>query len=66
MHTHVFAADLLLGQLDLDQGSDGGEEPPPGPALHAAVLLDVLLDAADGQVLDLKRSTTMLTAASCC
>lgn len=53
VHTHVFAADLLLGQLDLDQGSDGGEELPPGPALHAPVLLDVLLDAADGQVLDL-------------
>lgn len=55
---HVFAADLLLRQLDLDEGPDGGEEPPPGPVLHAVVLLDVLLDAADGQILDLQKSQT--------
>lgn len=55
---YVFAADLLLRQLDLDEGPDGGEEPPPGPVLHAVVLLDVLLDAADGQVLDLQKSQT--------
>lgn len=55
---HVFAADLLLRQLDLDEGPDGGEEPPPGPVLHTVVLLDVLLDAADGQILDLQKSQT--------
>lgn len=54
--THVFAADLLLRQLDLDEGPDSGEEPPPGPVLHAVVLLDVLLDAANGQILDLQKS----------
>lgn len=51
--THVFAADLLLRQLNLNQRSDGGEQFPPRPALHAAVLLYVLLDAADSQILDL-------------
>lgn len=56
--TYVFAADLLLGQLHLDERPHGGEDLPPGPVLHAAVLLDVLLDAADGQVLDLGRVRT--------
>lgn len=51
--TYVFAPDLLLGQLYLDEGSHGGEELPPGPVLHSFVLLDVLLHAANGQVLDL-------------
>lgn len=56
--THVFAADLLLRQLNLNQRSDGGEKFPPWPALHAAVLLYVLLDAADGQILDLAHKNT--------
>lgn len=50
---YVFVPDLLFRQLDLDEGSHGGEELPPGPVLHPFVLLDVLLHAANGQVLDL-------------
>lgn len=44
---HVFASHLLLGELDLDEGLDCGEDLPPGPVLHTAVLHDVFLDAAD-------------------
>lgn len=53
--THVFATDLILSELHLDEGPHGGEELPPGPALHPLVLLDVLLHAPDGQILDLHR-----------
>lgn len=55
--THVLATDLLLGELHLDEGPHGGEELPPGPVLHPFVLLDVLLHAADGQILDLQWGT---------
>jgi len=44
---HVFASHLLLGELDLNEGLDCGEEFPPWPVLHAAVLLDVFLEAMD-------------------
>lgn len=44
---HVFAAHLLLGELDLNEGLHCGEELPPWPVLHATVLYDVLLDATD-------------------
>ena len=40
--------------LHLYERPDGGEELPPRPALHTTVLLNVLLDAADGQVLNLE------------
>lgn len=56
MDTHVFAADLVLGELHLDEGPHRGEELPPGPILHPFVLLDVLLHAPDGQILDLCRA----------
>lgn len=55
--THVLATDLLLSELHLDEGPHGGEELPPGPVLHPFVLLDVLLHAADGQILDLHQGT---------
>lgn len=55
--THVFASDLLLTELDLDERAHGGEDLPPGPVLHTPVLLNVLLDAADCQVLDLFSKT---------
>ena len=51
--THVFASDLILSELHLDERAHRGEELPPGPALHSMILLDVLLNTADGQVLDL-------------
>lgn len=51
---YVFAADLLLCQLNFDEWTDGGKNLPPRPALHTPVLLDVFLNAADCQVLDLK------------
>lgn len=50
---HIFALHLLLGELNLDEGLHGGEELPPRPVLHATVLIDVLLDAADCQILNL-------------
>lgn len=50
---HVFASQMLLGELHLDEGLHRGEEPPPLPVLHPTVLLNVLLDAADRQILDL-------------
>lgn len=54
---HVFALHLLLGELNLDEGLHCGEELPPRPVLHATVLIDVLLDAADGQILNLNTHT---------
>lgn len=51
--THIFAPDLLLAELDLDKRTHVSEELPPGPVFHTPVLLDVLLDAADRQILDL-------------
>lgn len=44
---HVFALHLLLGEMDLNEGLDCGEELPPRPALHTTVLLNVFLDAPD-------------------
>lgn len=52
--SHVFALHLLLAELDLNEWLHCGEELPPWPVLHAAVLVDVLLDAADRQILNLK------------
>lgn len=52
-HTHIFAPNLVLRQLNFNEGPDGGEELPPGPVLHTLVLLDVLLHAPNSQVLDL-------------
>lgn len=51
--THIFSSNLFLCELHLDKRPYGGEQLPPGPALHSLVLLDVLLDAADGQVVGL-------------
>ena len=56
VRTHVLATDLLLSELHLYQRSDGGEELPPWPAFDTTVLLYVLLDAADGQMLDLSNT----------
>lgn len=56
MYAYVLAADLFLSELHLYQRSDGGEELPPWPAFHTTILLDVLLDAADGQILDLSHT----------
>ncbi len=67
--TYVFAADLFLCKLNLDERTDGGEDLPPRPAFHTPVLLDVFLDAADCQVLDLKnKDIVFMTACSsyCC
>lgn len=51
---HVFALHLLLAELDLYEWLHRSEELPPCPVLHAAVLVDVLLNAADRQILNLK------------
>lgn len=56
--THVFSADLFLGELHLYQRSDRGQQLPPRPVFHAAILLYVLLDAADGHILDLSHTNT--------
>lgn len=53
VRTHVLAPDLFLSELHLYERSNVGEELPPRPAFDAFVLLYVLLDAADGQILDL-------------
>lgn len=53
---HVFASHLILSELDLNEGLDCGEELPPWPVLHTTVLVDVFLDAADGQILNLKNT----------
>lgn len=58
MCTYVFASDLFLSELHLYQRSDVGEELPPWPAFDAPILLYVLLDAADGQILDLSTHAT--------
>lgn len=54
MHAYVFSTDLLFRELHLNERTDSGEDLPPWPPLHPPVLLNVLLDAADRQVLDLK------------
>ena len=54
---HVFASHLILSELDLNEGLDCGEDPPPWPVLHTTVLVDVLLDAADRQILNLNTHT---------
>lgn len=51
--THVFSSDLFLCELRLNEGPYSCKQLPPGPALHSFVLRDVLLDAADGQVMGL-------------
>ena len=51
--THAFSSDLFLCELHLNEGPYSGKQLPPGPALHSFILLDVLLDAADGQVMGL-------------
>lgn len=56
--THIFASDLLLAELDLDQRTHSGKELPPGPVFHTPVLCDVLLDTTDRQVLDLFSKTS--------
>lgn len=48
-------SDLFFSELNFHQRPYVGEDLPPGPALHATVLLNVLLDATDGHVLDLLR-----------
>lgn len=50
---HVFATHLILSELDLNERLDCGEDLPPWPVLHAVVLLDVFLDAADCKILNL-------------
>lgn len=52
--THVFSSNLFFGELNFYKRSYGGEELPPRPVLHATILLNVLLDATDGQILDLR------------
>lgn len=54
--TNLLALELLLGAVHVEQGHDPGVEAPPGPALDLHVLHDVLLDAADGQVLHLENT----------
>lgn len=66
---YVFATDLLLCQLNLDEWTDGGKNLPPRPALHTSVLFDVFLNAADCQVLDLKNKDIVfmtVCASYCC
>lgn len=56
MYTYVFATDLLLSELDLYERSNCGHELPPWPAFDTTVLLYVLLDTADGHILDLSHT----------
>lgn len=58
IQTHILSPDLLLSELHLYQRSNGGEEFPPWPVLHTTVLLDILLDAPDGKILDLSNKKT--------
>ena len=52
--------ELLLGPVDVQQGRDAHQEPPPGPAAHAHILPHVLLDTADSHVLDLRGAQVRL------
>lgn len=52
--THIFSSNLFFGELNLYKRSYSGEKLPPRPVLHAMILLNVLLDATDGQILDLR------------
>lgn len=52
--THVFSSNLFFGELNLNKRSYCGEKLPPRPVLHAMILLNVLLDATYGQILDLR------------
>lgn len=54
--SYVLSTNLLLSELDLDKRPDGGHQLPPWPAFDTTILLYVLLDAADGHVLDLSNT----------
>lgn len=58
MLAYVFSADLLFRELHLNERTDSGEDLPPWPSLHSSVLFNVLLNATDRQVLDLKGKET--------
>lgn len=54
--THVFPTDLFLSELHLYQRSDCGQELPPWPVFDTTILFNILLDTADGQILDLSNT----------
>lgn len=56
MDTYIFATDLLLSELDLYERSNCGHELPPWPVFDTTVLLYVLLDTADGHILNLSHT----------
>lgn len=58
VRTHIFAPDLFLSELHLYQRSDCCQELPPWPIFDTTILLDILLDAADGHILDLSNTHT--------
>jgi len=45
--------ELILGPVDVEHGGDLDEQAPPGPLPDTHELAHILLDAADGDVLDL-------------
>lgn len=48
---------MVLRPLHVDERRDPDEEPPPLPIPDAHELADILLDAADGDVLGLERAS---------
>ena len=49
---------MILRSIDVEHRGDLDEEPPPGPLPDAHELPHILLDAADGDVLDLEGKKT--------
>ena len=54
-YTYRSRLKLVLCPVNVEHWSELDEQPPPGPTPNAHELSDILLDAADGNVLNLQK-----------